>query len=392
MRGILTVFRKEFLENLRDRRTIFSALLFGPLFGPLFFVLMINVMQQQAESRDEQKVEVVVSGGERAPNLLAVFAERSITVKPVQLDDAGARDAVVTGRHKAVVVVPVDFAQRLGSARPADIRLFYDRSGDMGSSAVSRVRDAVGDYSQRIAQSRLLLRGIDPTLLRPVVVQDTDVSTPKARAVLALGTLTFLVILAMLTGGLYLAIDSTAGERERGSLEALLTTPLPRAHLLYGKILATTAYMIISLTVTLAALSVALQFTRLADWGMSVNLSPQAVLTMVLFTAPLSLAGAGLMTIVASFTRSFREAQTYLSFVLLVPTLPLALVNILDLKPTVLTMATPSLSQHFLMTRVLRGEWPHAWEILLSAGVSLALGLLLAWIAGRLYEREEILG
>lgn len=392
MRGILTVFRKEFLENLRDRRTIFTALLFGPLLGPLFFVLTVNLMQQQAESRDEQKVEVAVSGGELVPNLLAAFAEHGIAVKPVRLDEPGARAAIAAGKHKAVVLVPPDFPARLGSTQPADICLFFDRSSDLGGGVAARVREAVGDYGQRIAQSRLLLRGVDPTLLRPVVVQDIDVSTPKARAVLALGTLTFFVILAMLTGGLYLAIDSTAGERERGSLEALLTTPLPRAHLIYGKILATTAYMMISLVVTLAALSVALQFTRLEEWGMSVDLSPRAVLAMALFTAPLSLAGAGLMTIVASFTRSFREAQTYLSFVLLVPTMPLALVSLLDLKPTVATMATPSLSQHFLMTRVLRGEWPQPWEVVLSMGATLALGLLLAWAAGRLYEREEILG
>ncbi|MFM7799080.1 MAG: ABC transporter permease [Planctomycetota bacterium] len=392
MRGILTVLRKEFIENLRDRRTIFSALLFGPLLGPLLFVLMVNIMQKQAESREEQKVEVAVAGGALVPNLLAVFAERGITVTTVTLDEAGARAAIADGRHKAVVLVPPDFPARIAAAQPADIRLFYDRSNDIGGGAAARVREAAGLYGQRIAQSRLLLRGVEPTLLRPVAVQDIDVSTPKARAVLALGTLTFFVILAMLTGGLYLAIDSTAGERERGSLEALLTTPLPRAHLLYGKILATSAYMLISLVVTLVALSLALQFTRLESWGMSIDLSPQAVLAMVLFTAPLGLAGAGLMTIVASFTRSFREAQTYLSFVLLVPTLPLALVNMLDLKPTVLTMATPSLSQHFLMTRVLRGEWPQAWEILLSGCATLALGLLLAWIAGRLYEREEILG
>lgn len=392
MRGVATVFRKEFLENLRDRRTIFSALLFGPLFGPLFFVTMVNVMQQRAESREEQKVEIAVAGGERAPNLLALFTERGITVKTVALDEAGARAAVAAGDLKAVVLVPPDFPARIAAAQPADVSLFYDRSNESGGGAASRARAAVGEYGQRIAQPRLLLRGVDPVLLRPVAVQDIDVSTPQARGVLALGTLTFFVVLAMLTGGLYLAIDSTAGERERGSLEALLTTPLPRAHLIYGKILATTAYMLISLAMTLAALSIALPFTRLGDWGMSIDLSPRAVSAMMLFTAPLSLAGAGLMTIVASFTRSFREAQTYLSFVLLVPTAPLALVGMLDLKPDALTMATPSLSQHFLMTRVLRGEWPQFWEILLSMGVTLALGLLLAWIAGRLYEREEILG
>ena len=109
MRGILTVFRKEFLENLRDRRTIFSALLFGPLFGPLFFVLMINVMQQQAESRDEQKVEVAVSGGAYAPNLLALFAERGITVKPVTLDEAGA-GLMRSEEHTSELQSPTDLS------------------------------------------------------------------------------------------------------------------------------------------------------------------------------------------------------------------------------------------------------------------------------------------
>ncbi len=393
MRGIFTVFRKEFFENLRDRRTILTALLLGPLLGPLVFTLMLNIVQQQAESRDEQSVKVAVAGGERAPTLLALFAERGIVVQPVQLDEAGARRAIAARDQKAVVIIPAEFPTRLAESRPAQVSVFFDGSSEMGSSdAVGRVRATVNEYGQRIAQSRLMLRGVDPSIMRPAVVRSVDVSTPKARAVLALSTLSFLEILAMFTGGLYLAIDSTAGERERGSLEALLTTPLPRAHIIYGKILATTAYMLISLVVTLAALAIALRFTRLEDWGMSVNLGLPQVLAMALLTAPLALAGAGLMTIVASFTRSFREAQTYLSFVILVPTMPLALVGLLDLKPTVAAMATPSLSQHFLMTRVLRGETPLVWEILLSAGVSLALGVLLAWIAGKLYEREAILG
>ena len=393
MRGIFTVCRKEFFENLRDRRTILTALLLGPLLGPLVFTLMLNIVQQQAESRDEQSVKVAVAGGEHAPTLLALFAERGIVVQPVQLDDAGARRAIAARDQKAVVIIPAEFPTRLAESRPAQVSVFFDGSSEMGSSdAVGRVRATVNEYGQRIAQSRLMLRGVDPSIMRPAVVRSVDVSTPKARAVLALSTLSFLVILAMFTGGLYLAIDSTAGERERGSLEALLTTPLPRAHIIYGKILATAAYMLISLVVTLAALAIALRFTRLEDWGMSVNLGLPQVLAMALLTAPLALAGAGLMTIVASFTRSFREAQTYLSFVILVPTMPLALVGLLDLKPTVAAMATPSLSQHFLMTRVLRGETPLVWEILLSAGVSLALGVLLAWIAGKLYEREAILG
>jgi sodium transport system permease protein len=226
----------------------------------------------------------------------------------------------------------------------------------------------------------------------PIAVQDVDVSTPASRAVLVLGLMSYLVIFATLMGGMYLAIDATAGERERGSLESLLTTPVPRSRLIYGKIAATCAYMFVSLALTVTACAIAVRFVRLEEFGMTANLGPATALGIVLLTAPLIPAGAALMTLVASFTRSYREAQSYLGFATLVPTLPLAFIGILGLKPTLALMAVPSLSQHFLMNQLLRGEAPAALEIAVSAGASLALGALLAWIAGRLYEREAILG
>jgi sodium transport system permease protein len=137
---------------------------------------------------------------------------------------------------------------------------------------------------------------------------------------------------------------------------------------------------------------VAVRFVRLEEFGMTANLGPVTALGIVLLTAPLIPAGAGLMTVIASFTRNFREAQNYLSFVTLVPTLPLAFVGMLGLKPSLELMAVPSLSQHFLMNTLLRGETPAVLDVAVSAGASIALGLLLAWIAGRLYERESILG
>jgi sodium transport system permease protein len=210
--------------------------------------------------------------------------------------------------------------------------------------------------------------------------------------VLALGVLSYLIILAMFMGGMYLAIDSTAGERERGSLEPLFTTPAPRAALVYGKILATASYMLVSLTLTVLACAVVVQFLRLENFGMSANLGPGTALALIAVTAPLILAGAALMTVVASFTKTYREAQTYVGFVMLIPTLPLAFVTLLNLKPTLPLMAVPSLSQHFLMNALLRDDPVDPLAIAVSAGASLALGVVLAWIAARLYTREGILG
>lgn len=392
-RGIFTIWRKEFRENLRDRRTVRAALIFGPLLGPVLFATMTNFAMNQDESVKNDPVRIAVAHAERAPNLVRFLASRGIDADATDYDDAAARTAVGAKRHKAVLLVPADFAERFGSARPASLTLYVDQSLQMtGRSASRRVRDTLEEYGRSVAQARLVLRGVDPVSLVPVVAQTVDVSTPVSRAALVLGLMSYFVILATLMGGLNLAIDSTAGERERGSLEALLTTPLERAHILYGKILATCTYMMLSLVLTVSACAVAAHYIGFERQGMSANLGPLAVLGIVACIAPLIPAGAALMTVVASFTRSFREAQSYVSFVIMIPALPLAFVNILELQRSLPLMAVPSLSQHFLMTSVLRGEWPSAAEVVLSAGVSLALGAALAWLAGRLYERESILG
>lgn len=392
MRAIWSVFRKEFFENLRDRRTVFSALLFGPLFGPLLLAGMLQLMVKRSDVGADQPVTLAVMHGERAPNLLNWLAQNRITVQRIVADDAAAREAVRTRQHAVILDIPADYGSRLAGGEPAALLLYQDASDSIADRSIGRVRSVLNQYSAGIAQLRLLARGIDPSIASAVAVQNIDVSTPRTRGVLALSMLSYLVIFATLMGGLYLAIDATAGERERGSLESLLTTPVPREHLIYGKILAAAACMLISLTLTVCACAAVLPLIRLEDYGMTANLGPTTALGVILVVAPLVLAGAALLTVVASFTRSYREAQTWLGFVVLIPTLPLAFMSMLALKPSTPLMAVPSLSQHFLMTSLLRDEPLHAVDVAVSAGATLLLGVVLAWIAGRLYRREAILG
>ena len=393
MHGILLVFLKEFFENLRDRRTILAALVFGPVLGPLLLAALLQISVSRGEASLDQPLTLAVAGADRAPNLIALLESRAIEVVPVNFDEATARQAVLDRTHSVVLRVPEDFASRLQNSEPAPLQLFADASDRFGGyEDAERVRRIIERYASELGQTRLILRGINPLLLAPVVVQEVDVSTPASRAALMLGILSYLVIFAMLMGGMYLAIDSTAGERERGSLEALLTLPLPRSQLIYGKILATSAYMLLAVTLTVIACTLTLQFIRLEEFGMSVALGPLSALMIIVLVSPLIPLGASLMTVVASFTRSFREAQSYLGFVISVPTLPLAFIGVLGLSPTPELYAIPSLSQHFLLTQILRGEMPALTDVMISASVSLALGAALAWWAGRLYEREAILG
>jgi sodium transport system permease protein len=390
--AILSVFSKEFRENLRDRRTLISALILGPLFGPLLFAVALSLSFDRGSAEADNPVELAVSHGERAPNLLNYLRQYGVQVEPVSYDDATARAAVSAHRRTLVLLVTDDFGARLAAAEPAPLLLYADASDASSSQSIGRVRMLIAQYGSLVSRLRALSRGMDPLVLTPIVVQDVDVSTPASRSVLALGTLSYLVLLTMLMGGLYLAIDATAGERERGSLESLLTVPVKREHLMYGKVLATCAYMTLSLSLTVAAFAVVLQYLGLERFGMTANFGPIVALEVVLVCLPLVPLGAALMTIVAAFTRSYREAQTYLGLVLLVPTLPLVFAGALGLRPTAALMAVPSLSQHFLIMSLLRDDPIPAAHLMLSVGATLACGSLLMLIAGRLYHREALLG
>jgi sodium transport system permease protein len=392
MRGALTVFRKEFVENLRDRRTLFAALLIGPVFGPLLLAAMLQFTVKRGEAEAEKPIALAVVNAGRAPNLLAWLGERRVTVERVSLDENAIRNSVRERRHEMVLEIPAGYGERFTAAKPAPLLLYVDESSLFGGRQVERLEALIRQYNATVGSLRLVARGVDPLVTQPISLQSIDVSTPRSRAVLAIGMLSYIIVFATLMGGFYLAIDATAGERERGSLEPLLTTPVPREQLVYGKILATCSYMLISLAATVAACTVVLALIGLEAFGMSANFGPTTAALVILYTAPLVPLGAGVLAIVASFTRSYREAQTYLSFVLLVPTLPLAFVNLLGLKPTAALMAVPSLSQHFLITYLLRDETIPPAQLAVSIAASLGLGVALAWVAGRLCRREAILG
>jgi len=392
LRGIWAVFRKEFRENLRDRRTLLSALVFGPVLGPMLVAGVVQFSISHSEEQYDQNITIAVIHGERAPNLLAYLNARGVDSKGVDLDEAGARQAVATQTHKVILDITEDFGKRLQEGQPAPVILYSDRSRGFDRQSVERVRALITQYGLEIAQLRYLARGIDPISVLPLSVQEVDVSTPSSRSVLVLNMMTYLVILSMLFGGLYLAIDATAGERERGSLEMLLTSPVPREHLVYGKVLAAAAYMAISLILTVAVFSVSMSFVGLEQLGITANLGPRAASQLIACCAPLILFGAAYLSIVSGFAKSYREAQTYLGLVITLPTMPLLFAGLLGLQAKTALMFVPFLSQHLLMTTVVRAEPIEPAFMVVSVASTLVYGVLLMWLAGRLYRREGLLG
>jgi sodium transport system permease protein len=390
--AITTVFWKEVLENLRDRRVVFSAFFFGVLLAPAIFSLTTTIVSKRAIKDQEQPLKLAVVGETRAPNLMRFLSEQGVAIESIDMSEQDALEKVRSGDYELVLIVREDYAKRLAAGESAPLDLVVDTANTRASGSTDRAHRLLEAYGGQLAALRLLARGVSPSVIQPIAVRSVDVATPAGRSLLILGMLTYFCLMSMLVGGFYLAIDTTAGERERGSLEPLLTLPVTRAQLILGKILATCAFMAVSLLLTLTAFSISLSFVPLEVLGMSANLGPSRVLAIFAVMVVFVPLGAGLLTVVASFTRSNREAQTWLSVVLLIPLAPIMFAVMNGTRPTSGLMAIPSLSQHLLATDLIRGEVPDPLHIAISVASTLIAGALLIALAVRLYRRESILG
>ncbi|MDX1508740.1 MAG: ABC transporter permease, partial [Woeseiaceae bacterium] len=212
MRTLFTVFLKEIVDNVRDRRTLASALLMGPLFGPLLFAFVINLSVERSLADVEKTMLLPVIGAQHAPNLVRFLESQNIDIVDGPEDRAAALEAVKLGTHDIVVIIPPGFGKQLASGLPAKVEVVSDQANRTAERASRRARSALQSYNQQLASIRLSARGVSPLALRPLNIDDVDVSTPSGRSGILLGMMSYFFLFAMLMGGMYLAIDTTAGE------------------------------------------------------------------------------------------------------------------------------------------------------------------------------------
>jgi sodium transport system permease protein len=383
------VFVKELLDNLRDRRTVATALFFGPIFGPAIFLLLITTMVNVVKQEADKPLDLPVVGAEHAPNLIRYLEQNNVRIKPAPADPKQAvRDKAAT----VVLIIPAEYPQQFRDGVPATLKLVSDTSDTKNSKQAQRAERLLEGYGGLIAAQRLMARGVSPQVMRPIVVDEDDVASQRARAAMLLAMIPYFVIAGGLMGGFYLAADTTAGERERNSLEPLFSTVAARGELVIGKLGATFVYSLASLALTLTAYAVTIPFLPLEELGMKGGLDLVTCLKIIGLAAPFVLFGAALMVAIASFTKTYKEAQTYLTFVTLIPIVPLFMTMFGAPKTELWMVATPTLSQHLLVTDLLKGEPISMLFAATSVGTTLALGLLLSWAAVKLYSRERILG
>ena len=335
-------------------------------------------------------VALTVVGSDNAPQLVSFLEQQNTEVTREEIRDP--KQAVIDGNHDLILVIPESYGARFSNGEINSLPLIYD-SSQLGKARrnYNQVRDMIRRFGQNIGFLRLQLRGVDPTITAPVLVQEVDTASPAARALSILATLPYLLILVIFMGGFYLAIDTTAGEREHGSLEPLLSQPTSRTQLVLGKITATSIFGALSLVLFLASLAVAVPFVPLQRIGMSLEIGLGACVGIFLVALPLIFFAASLLTVVASFAKSYKEAQTYLTIVILVPTMPLIIAQLLGVEASALLMLVPSLSQSTLISDLIIGEPVAGLHLVISAATTGTLAAGLAWLAISMYRRESIL-
>ncbi len=384
------VFLKEVRENLRDKRTIMSSLVMSAVFGPLLMLGLIQLTTNMTKGKAEEQLELPVINVEGAQNLEKYLLSQGVKIVP--MGDKSPEQAIKDKDHDVILAIDEGYSEAFGAGKAAKVKLYFDGSAKGTTNiSVRKARSLINAYSSSIGAIRLQLRGVSPGIMKAVTIENHDQASLESKGGQMMTFLPYFLILILFSGSMYLAIDTTAGEKERKSLEPLFLNPVSRTDILSGKLAATITFGLVTLVLAMIVFKLSLPFYPQKKLGLSLDLGLYKILIMFLVLMPLAVVASAIQTIIASFSKSFKEAQTYVGLLILVPMIPSMLLMFLSVKEKLWMMLVPILSQNLIINQIIRGEEPGMSAILVTIFGTLFFGVILAWIAVRLYNKESML-
>jgi sodium transport system permease protein len=384
---IFTVAGKEIVDTIRDRRTILVTLLTAIAAGPVFLVLIFNMTANQADKTRELKLPV--AGAEYAPALIAFLEREQVVIQPAPADyEAKIR----AGDLDVALWIDPAFETDVAAGKAGTVRLVYDRSRDRARAAINSTESLLFAYSRLWGTQRLILRGIATEVARPLKIEDVDLATPQQSGSLILFLVAFYGLFASMMGGMAPALDATAGERERGSLEPLLATPLTPLQLALGKWAAIALFDAVVVVLTLIGFYLTLNFAPLPPIGVPFLFGAVELARFLWILTPLIALLSALLLYVGMRGRSLKEAQANVGVLLFLFTmLPFVQLMAQKREPPWLLWA-PISAQYTLLSRALRGDAIPAIDWLQSALTPALLTVIALAAVARLLGRETMLG
>lgn len=370
----------------RDRRTGTVTLMSSILAGPIFLLLVFNLIANQAERA--RTLTLPVQGADHAPAVVAFLERQQVRITQAPADyEARIR----RGDVDVVLVIDDAFATDVAQGRPGKVRLVFDRSRERARPSIDQAETLLHGYERLWGEQRLMLRGVASTLASPLRIETDDLATPQQSGALVLFLVAYYGLFASVMGGMAVALDTTAGERERQSLEPLLTTPARPSEIVVGKWLAVCAFDALVVVLTLSGFYLTLAFAPLPPVGVPFLFGAREFLRFLIVLVPMVLMLPAILLYVGSRARAYREAQANVSVLLFVVSLiPLVQLFMQRKEPAWLAFV-PVSAQYSLLNTSLRGEAPALGALALSWIAPLALAAVALVAVARRLSRESIL-
>lgn len=386
MNRALIVARKEVTETLRDRRAMLMTIATAALAGPIFLALIFNMIASQGERA--RTLRLPVGGAQYAPALVAFLEREGVRIQPLPAD---AEARIRAGELDVALVVDPAYDDQVADGKPAKVSLIYDRSRDRARASIDQAESLLRAYNRQWGAQRLMLRGVVPEVAQPLDIVAVDLATPQQSGALVLFLVAYYGLFAAVMGGMPVALDATAGERERQSLEPLLATPASAGEIVVGKWLAVAAFALLVVIVTLAGFTLTLTFAPLPPVGVPFLFGGREFVRFLVILLPMIALMPAVLLWLGSRGRTIKEAQTNLSLLLFVVSIvPVAQLFLQRREPDWL-VAAPVSGQYLLLNRALRGE-ALAWgDLALSWVVPALLVALALWGMARRYADESVL-
>lgn len=385
---MFTVTRKELIDLLRDRKSIFWALFAVTISGPLVVGLLYFITKTVSERIEKTTAPIV--NAQFAPDLVRHLERRGVKI---DAEPRNYRERVKLGELDAVIEIDIDFARALAEGRPAKITLITESSRDRSGPIVGKLSRELQRYSDTIGNERMILRGVSPAIARPIQIEEYDLATPEQRSARFLQIMSFYALFAGLMGAIAAALDVTAGERERQTLEPLLTTPVTAVELALGKWLAVSAINLLAVTTSLLGFLIALQFVPLAKLGIPFNFGIREFCGFMGVLVPFAFMVPAVFLAAGSAAKTAKEAQSSLGMgASLVGMLPL-ISFFRQTQPPWWDAWVPVNGQYAVLSKVLRSEviapldWIAMWVI---PALVIAIGLFV--FSQRLGDEKMLAG
>jgi len=396
LRNVGIVYRKELTEWLRDRRTLISTVLVPLLAFPILMVGMTSLMAVMMSKAEKEVPKVMVIHGENSPELVAALhASKDLEIVPYADD---WKEQISNKEIRAAVEIPSGFDASLSGKSPLTVQIHYYQGEVKSEYGAGHVEDSLKAYRDEFVKKILEAKNLPDSLISPFRLERHNVAPPEKVSGAALGGLLgYMVILLSMTGAIYPAIDLTAGEKERGTMETILSSPLSRVDLVLGKF-----FLVLSASLSTAILSIISMGTSFYLVGNSgamakkdaavfqLHIGLPTVFSVFLMALPLAVLFAAALLTIALFAKSYKEAQSYLTpmtFIVVIPAVA-SLLPGFDLTPKLALI--PILSTSLVCKEIVAGtfHWNYILLILLSSSVYAAAAL---FIAVKMFQRESVL-